>query len=102
MDAVTGLSGSSPAFVYMFIEALADGAVHEGMPREMAYQFAAQTVLGSAKLVLASGNHPGICKDQVCSPAGTTIEGVRTLEADGFRSSVMEAVIAASRKSKGE
>ena len=92
MDAVTGLSGSSPAFVYMFIEALADGAVHE----------AAQTVLGSAKLVLASGNHPGICKDQVCSPAGTTIEGVRTLEADGFRSSVMEAVIAASRKSKGE
>ena len=102
MYAVTGLSGSSPAFVYMFIEALADGAVHEGMPRAMAYQFAAQTVLGSAKMVLASGNHPGVCKDQVCSPAGTTIEGVSTLEANGFRSSVMEAVIAASRKSRGE
>lgn len=102
MDAVTGLSGSSPAFVYMFIEALADGAVHQGMPRDMAYRFAAQTVLGSAKMVLESNKHPGACKDAVCSPAGTTIEGVRTLENHGFRSGVMEAVIAAAKKSRGE
>ncbi|MEE3392328.1 MAG: pyrroline-5-carboxylate reductase [Lachnospiraceae bacterium] len=101
MDAVTGLSGSSPAFVFMFIEALADGAVTLGMKRADAYEFAAQTVLGSAKMVLETKKHPGELKDQVCSPAGTTIAGVRALENAGFRSSVMEAVIAAGERSKG-
>ena len=100
MDAVTGLSGSGPAFVFMFIEAMADGAVAAGMPRAQAYTFAAQTVLGSAKLVLETGKHPGELKDMVCSPAGTTIEGVRILEEKGLRSSVMEAVLGAAEKSR--
>ncbi len=100
MDAVTGLSGSGPAYVYMFIEALADGAVLSGMPRSQAYEFAAQTVAGAAKMVLETGRHPGELKDDVCSPAGTTIEAVRTLEKGGFRSMVMEAVIASAEKSK--
>ncbi len=100
MDAVTGLSGSGPAFVFMFIEAMADGAVAAGMPRTQAYTFAAQTVLGSAKLVLETGKHPGELKDMVCSPAGTTIEGVRILEQKGLRSSVMEAVLGAAEKSR--
>jgi len=100
MDAVTGLSGSGPAFVFMFIEAMADGAVAAGMPRTQAYTFAAQTVLGSAKLVLETGKHPGELKDMVCSPAGTTIEGVRILEEKGLRSSVMEAVLGAAEKSR--
>ena len=90
-DAVVGISGSSPAYVFMFIEALADGAVAEGMPRAQAYKFAAQAVLGSAKMVLETGEHPGVLKDQVCSPAGTTIEAVATLEALGFRNAVIEA-----------
>ncbi len=101
MDAVVSVSGSSPAYVYMMIEAMADGAVADGMPRDMAYKFAAQAVLGSAKMVLESGKHPGELKDMVCSPAGTTIEAVRTLEKEGFRSSIMEAMKVCTAKAKG-
>ena len=100
MDAVVGVSGSSPAYVYMFIEALADAAVMQGIPRDKAYIFAAQSVYGSAKVVLETGKHPGELKDAVCSPAGTTIEAVRVLEEKGMRSAVIEATIAASKKSK--
>ena len=92
MDAVSAVSGCSPAYVFMFIEAMADAAVAQGMPRKQAYQFAAQAVLGSAKMVLDTGKHPGELKDMVCSPAGTTIEAVRTLEELGFRSSIIEAM----------
>lgn len=92
MDVVTAVSGSSPAYVYMFIEAMADAAVSGGMPRAQAYQFAAQAVLGSAKMVIDTGKHPGELKDMVCSPAGTTIGAVRTLEEKGFRSAVIEAM----------
>lgn len=91
MDAVVCASGSSPAYVYMFIEALADGAVKCGLPRKQAYQMAAQTVLGSAKMVLETGLHPGELKDMVCSPGGTTIAGVEALEECGFRSALMKA-----------
>lgn len=100
MDVITGLSGSSPAYVYMFIEAMADGAVLQGMPREKAYKIAAQSVLGSAKMVLETGKHPGELKDQVCSPGGTTIEAVYCLEKNNFRASVMEAVDKCTEKSK--
>lgn len=100
MDAVTGLSGSSPAFVFLFLEALADAGVRGGLPRATAQRFAAQTVLGSAKLALETGKHPGELKDMVTSPAGTTIEGVAALEKNAFRSAVMEAVEAAIQKSK--
>lgn len=100
IDAVVGVSGSSPAYVYMFIEALADGAVREGMPRPQAYKFAAQAVLGSAKMVLESGKHPGELKDMVCSPAGTTIESVYALEKSGMRAAVMEAVHVAAEKNR--
>ena len=92
MDAVVSVSGSSPAYVFLFIEAMADAAVADGMPRPQAYKFAAQAVLGSAKMVLETGKHPGELKDMVCSPAGTTIEAVRVLERTGFRSSVIEAM----------
>lgn len=100
MDAVLGAAGSSPAYVYMFIEAMADAAVAEGLPRAKAYKFAAQTVLGSAKMVLETGRHPGDLKDMVCSPAGTTIEGVQVLEESGMRAAVMKAVRATVKKAK--
>ena len=99
MDCVTAVSGSGPAFVFMFIEALADAAVRCGMPRSQAYTYAAQTVKGSAALVLETKNHPAVLKDSVCSPAGTTIEGVAALEANGFRNAVIQAVTAACEKS---
>lgn len=92
MDVVTAVSGSSPAYVFMFIEAMADAAVAGGMPRAQAYTFAAQAVLGSAKMVLETGKHPGELKDMVCSPAGTTIQAVRVLEEKGMRSAVIEAM----------
>ncbi|MEF2879142.1 MAG: pyrroline-5-carboxylate reductase [Blautia sp.] len=100
LDIIGAVSGSSPAFVFMFIEALADGAVAEGMPRKQAYEAAAQAVLGSAKMVLETGLHPGALKDMVCSPAGTTIEGVNVLEKEGMRSAVMDAVRACISKTK--
>ena len=101
MDAVVSVSGSSPAYVFMLIEAMADAAVSGGMPRPQAYQFAAQAVLGSAKMVLETGKHPGELKDMVCSPAGTTIEAVRVLEERGFRSAVFEATLHCEEMSKG-
>lgn len=101
MDACVSVSGSSPAYVFMFIEAMADAAVADGMPRTQAYKFAAQAVLGSAKMVLETGKHPGELKDMVCSPAGTTIEAVRVLEEKGFRSAVIEAMKACTAKAKG-
>lgn len=100
MDAVVAVSGSSPAFVFMFIEAMADGAVAAGMPRAQAYTFAAQAVMGSAKMVLETGKHPGELKDMVCSPAGTTIDAVAYLEKTGFRSAVIGAIEACVEKSK--
>lgn len=92
MDVAVGVSGSSPAYVFMFIESMADAAVAGGMPRNQAYKFAAQAVLGSAKMVLETGKHPGELKDMVCSPGGTTIEAVRVLEEKGLRSAVFEAI----------
>ncbi len=100
MDVVVGVSGSSPAYVFLFIEAMADAAVAEGMPRKQAYEFAAQAVLGSAKLVLETGRHPGELKDMVCSPGGTTIQAVKTLEECGFRGIVMDAVEACVETSR--
>lgn len=100
MDAAGAVGGSSPAFVFMFIEAMADGAVQAGMPRKQAYEFAVQSVLGSAKLVLETGQHPGELKDMVCSPGGTTIEGVKALEKNGMRAAVMEALEACVEKSR--
>lgn len=100
MDAVVSVSGSSPAYVFMMIEAMADAAVADGMPRAQAYKFAAQAVYGSAKMVLETGKHPGELKDMVCSPAGTTIEAVRVLEEKGFRSAVIEAMKACAEVSR--
>ena len=100
MDVVTAVSGSSPAYVFMLIEAMADAAVSGGMPRKQAYQFAAQAVLGSAKMVLDTGKHPGELKDAVCSPGGTTIEAVASLEENGLRNTVIAAQRACVQKSK--
>lgn len=100
MDAVTGLSGSGPAFVYTFIEALADGGVQEGLRRDVAQALAVQTVLGAALLVKESGEHPALLRDKVCSPGGTTIHAIRVLEERGLRSTIMETVAAATKRSR--
>lgn len=100
MDAVGAVSGSSPAYVFMMIEAMSDAGVAAGMPRAQAYEFAAQAVFGAAKLVLESGRHPGELKDMVCSPGGTTIQGVRVLEERGVRGAVMDALLTAVEMSK--
>lgn len=99
LDAVTGLSGSGPAYVYMFIEALADGGVRMGLPRDTALLLAAQTVAGSAQMVLKTGTHPAVLKDRVTTPGGTTIEGIVAFEDGGLRSAAIEAVSAAARRS---
>lgn len=100
MDAVTGLSGSGPVYIFMVIEALTDGGVKMGIPRKIAARLAAQTVYGSAKLVLETGKHPAILKDDVTTPGGTAIEGIHELESRGLRADLMHAVIAAARRSE--
>jgi len=100
MEAVIGVSGSGPAYAFMFIEAMADGGVMKGLPRKAAQELAAQTLLGAAKMVLESGMHPGELKDMVCSPGGTTIAAVHALEKGGFRASVMDAVAASVDKAE--
>ena len=100
MDAAAAVTSCSPAFVYMFIEALADGGVLAGLSRNDALALAARAVAGSAAMVLQSGMHPGALKDMVCSPAGSTIEGVAALEAHGFRSAVMQAAVASYRRNQ--
>lgn len=100
IDAGCAISGCGPAYVYLFIEALADGGVACGLPRDKAMTYAAQTLMGAAELVLESSSHPGALKDAVCSPGGSTIQGVRALEMGGFRSTAMEAVLAAYEKTR--
>ncbi|XP_062166693.1 pyrroline-5-carboxylate reductase [Alnus glutinosa] len=99
-DAITGLSGSGPAYIYLAIEALADGGVAAGLPRELALGLASQTVLGAASMVTKTGEHPGKLKDDVASPGGTTIAGIHELEKGGFRGTLMNAVIAAAKRSR--
>jgi len=99
-DGVIAISGSSPAYVYMMIEAMADAGVREGLPRTYAYEMAAQSILGSALMVLSSGTHPAALKDAVCSPSGTTIEAVAALEKNGFRNAIMEAMKVCAEKSR--
>ncbi|MFJ8244702.1 pyrroline-5-carboxylate reductase [Peribacillus asahii] len=101
MDAVPAISGSSPAYVYMFIEALADGGVRDGIPRQQAYRMAAQAVLGAAKMVLETEQHPSMLKDDVCTPGGSTIQAVAALEENSFRASILEAMKACTSKTKG-
>lgn len=100
LDAVTGLSGSGPAYVYVMIEAMSDAGVRVGLPREVAHRLAAQTVLGAAQMVLSTGQHPGVLKDAVASPGGTTIAGLHVLEQRGFRGALMDAVQAATERSR--
>lgn len=100
MNQVIALTGSSPAYVFMLIEAMADAAVQSGIPRNLSYRLAAQTVLGSAKMVLETGKHPGELKDMVCSPAGTTIEAVVALEREGFRNAIITAMGECTRRAK--
>lgn len=100
IDAATAVAGCAPAFVYMFIEAMADAAVLEGMPRAQAYRFAAQAIAGSGRMVLETGQHPAVLKDAVCSPGGTTIEGVRVLEEAGMRGAVIDALMATVDKAR--
>lgn len=100
LDAVTGLSGSGPAYAFVIIEALADGGVAAGLPRDVALKLAAQTLLGAAKMVVETGQHPAALKDAVCSPGGTTIEGVHELEKAGVRAGLINAVRAAAEKAR--
>ena len=100
LDAVTGVSGSGPAYAFLMIEALADGGVAAGLPRDIAQRLAAQTLLGAAKMVLETGQHPGALKDAVCSPGGTTIEAIHVLEKGGVRAALIGAVRAAADKAK--
>jgi pyrroline-5-carboxylate reductase len=99
MDAIPAISGSSPAYVYMLIEAMADGGVLQGIPRDKAYKLAAQAILGAAKMVLETGKHPGELKDNVCTPGGATIEAISTLEKNNFRATVLDAMENCTKKS---
>ena len=100
LDAVTGLSGSGPAFVYQIIEAMSDGGVRVGLPRDIATQLAAQTLFGAAKMVLETNEHPATLKDRVASPGGTTIAGIHALESGGVRATMIDAVKAATERSR--
>ncbi|XP_040580943.1 pyrroline-5-carboxylate reductase 2 [Lepeophtheirus salmonis] len=100
IDAVTGISGSGPAYMFLIIEAMADAGVRQGLPRDFAYKLAAQTMVGAGRMVLETGDHPAVLKDAVCSPAGSTIEALDTLEKNGMRSSIMKAVEAATNRCK--